>query len=94
MAGDHFQVAYARMVELILRQSERNGALGETPPRADRTDLRYKKGRNRQFSINATQETIDSIRRISSEMNLPMAAVFELALEALEDTLVKERTGT
>jgi hypothetical protein len=51
------------------------------PARAQR---RYTTGRNRQINIKATDETIDTLYRIADEMNLPLGAVLEEALTALE----------
>lgn len=54
-----------------------------SPPPA-RSARRYTTGRNRQINIKATDETIDTLYRIADEMNLPLGAVLEEALTALE----------
>ncbi|BBD03658.1 hypothetical protein YGS_C4P0002 (plasmid) [Sphingobium sp. YG1] len=41
-------------------------------------------GRNRQINIKATEETIIELYRIADAMNLPLGAVLEQALVALE----------
>lgn len=40
-------------------------------------------GRNRQINIKATEETIAELYRIADELDLPLGAVLERALEAL-----------
>lgn len=40
-------------------------------------------GRNRQINIKATEETIETLYRVADEMDLPLGAVLERALEAL-----------
>jgi hypothetical protein len=41
-------------------------------------------GRNRQINIKATEETITELYRIADAMNLPLGAVLDQALAALE----------
>lgn len=53
-----------------------------TPPPA-RQPRRRTTGRNRQINIKATEETIETLYRIADEMDLPLGAVLERALEAL-----------
>lgn len=55
-----------------------------TPP-AQRQPRRHTTGRNRQINIKATEETIATLYRIADDLNLPLGAVLERALEALED---------
>ena len=45
---------------------------------------RHVTGRNRQINIKATEETITELYRIAYAMNLPLGAVLEQALVALE----------
>lgn len=67
-------------------------ALG-TPsqPRAEegapttRRPRRHVTGRNRQINIKATEETIAELYRIADDLNLPLGAVLEQALEALDE---------
>jgi hypothetical protein len=49
-----------------------------------RTQRRRTTGRNRQINIKATEETITALYRIADELDLPLGAVLERALEALE----------
>ena len=49
-----------------------------------RQPRRHVTGRNRQINIKATEETIDALYRIADAMNLPLGAVLEQALAALE----------
>lgn len=43
-------------------------------------------GRNRQINIKTTEETIENLYRIADEMDEPLGAVLEMALEALEES--------
>lgn len=54
------------------------------PARAQR---RRTTGRNRQINIKATEETIVELYRIADELDLPLGAVLERALEALKDAV-------
>ncbi|MEA3388435.1 MAG: stability/partitioning determinant [Pseudomonadota bacterium] len=54
------------------------------PPVAARQPRRHVTGRNRQINIKATEDTIDALYRIADAMNLPLGAVLEQALAALE----------
>lgn len=45
---------------------------------------RHITGRNRQINIKATEETIDTLYRIADDLGLPLGAVLEQALTALE----------
>jgi hypothetical protein len=53
------------------------------PPHARR---RYTTGRNRQINIKATEDTIATLYRLADEHSLPLGAVLEKALRALEKT--------
>lgn len=58
-----------------------------TPPAASqpvRQPRRHVTGRNRQINIKATEETIEELYRIADAMNLPLGAVLEQALAALD----------
>ncbi|WP_120253647.1 stability/partitioning determinant [Sphingobium sp. YG1] len=62
---------------------------GETAPPSPapspaRQPRRHVTGRNRQINIKATEETIIELYRIADAMNLPLGAVLEQALVALE----------
>jgi transcription initiation factor TFIIIB Brf1 subunit/transcription initiation factor TFIIB len=52
---------------------------------APRRPRRHITGRNRQINIKATEETIDTLYRIADELGLPLGAVLEQALVALEN---------
>lgn len=43
-------------------------------------------GRNQQINIKATEETIAELYRVADELNLPLGAVLEQALQALVAT--------
>ncbi|WP_420146229.1 hypothetical protein [Sphingobium sp.] len=49
-----------------------------------RQPRRHVTGRNRQINIKATEETIEELYRIADAMNLPLGAVLEHALAALD----------
>lgn len=53
-----------------------------SPPRQPR---RHTTGRNRQINIKATEETIAELYRIADDLNLPLGAVLEQALAALDE---------
>ncbi len=56
------------------------------PPISARSPRRHVTGRNRQINIKATEETISKLYRIADAMNLPLGAVLEQALAALDRT--------
>lgn len=74
-------------------RTEQGGAVkAETNPAAAaesvtraRTPRRRTTGRNRQINIKATEETIDALYRVADDLDLPLGAVLERALEALEE---------
>ena len=49
-----------------------------------RTARRYTTGRNRQINIKATAETIDRLYRLADERGVPLGALLDEALDALE----------
>lgn len=49
-----------------------------------RQPRRHVTGRNRQINIKATEDTIEELYRIADAMNLPLGAVLEQALAALD----------
>lgn len=63
-------------------QGKAPSAQGSPAPRRPR---RHVTGRNRQINIKATEETIDTLYRIADELGLPLGAVLEQALAALEN---------
>ncbi|MFQ3621921.1 MAG: hypothetical protein SNJ73_00095 [Acetobacteraceae bacterium] len=54
------------------------------PIKPVRTARRYTTGRNRQINIKATPETIDRLYRLADDHNVPLGALLDLALDALE----------
>ena len=54
-------------------------------PAPARQPRRHVTGRNRQINIKATEETIAELYRIADDLNLPLGAVLEQALEALDE---------
>jgi hypothetical protein len=55
-----------------------------SPAPLSRQPRRHVTGRNRQINIKATEETIATLYRIADDMGLPLGAVLEQALAALE----------
>ena len=49
-----------------------------------RRPRRHLTGRNRQINIKATKETIDRLYHIADEHGLPLGAILEMAMAALE----------
>lgn len=58
-------------------------ASAATPAPTPRQPRRRTTGRNRQINIKATEETIAELYRVADELDLPLGAVLERALEAL-----------
>lgn len=57
---------------------------GEGAPPLARPPRRRTTGRNRQINIKATEESIERLYRIADALDLPLGAVLERALDALE----------
>lgn len=54
-------------------------------PAPARQPRRHVTGRNRQINIKATEETITALYAIADDMGLPLGAVLEQALAALDE---------
>lgn len=54
-------------------------------PAPSRQPRRHVTGRNRQINIKATEEVISTLYTIADAMNLPLGAVLEQALAALDE---------
>ena len=54
-------------------------------PAPARQPRRHTTGRNRQINIKATEETITALYSIADDMGLPLGAVLEQALAALDE---------
>ena len=59
-------------------------------PVSGRRPRRRTTGRNQQINIKATEETITRLYRIADALDLPLGAVLEQALEALESASSEE----
>lgn len=59
-------------------------ALPTPDPSPARQPRRHVTGRNRQINIKATEKTIDRLYHIADEHGLPLGAILEMALTALE----------
>lgn len=64
-------------------QNEAPSNLAQASP-AIRQQRRHTTGRNRQINIKATEDTIATLYRIADERGLPLGAILEQALAALE----------
>jgi len=67
------------------RKAQSGGGEGAAPPALARQPRRHLTGRNRQINIKATEEVIATLYRIADERALPLGAVLELALAALDE---------
>lgn len=54
-------------------------------PRELKRRTSHTTGRNRQINIKATEEVISALYTIADDMNLPLGAVLEQALAALNE---------
>src|ERR1700683_1644173 len=55
------------------------------PPKEPRRKRRlYTTGRNRQFNLKATAETVERFYKMADERRVPLCALLEQALDALE----------
>jgi hypothetical protein len=74
--------------EAISRFAVENDFPSRQAPRAMREPRRkrrvYTTGRNRQFNIKATTETVDRFYRMADERKVTLCALLEQALDALE----------
>lgn len=59
------------------------------PAAPARKQRRYTTGRNQQFNIKATGETIARANRMADDRNVPLGVLLELALQALDDASKK-----
>lgn len=59
-------------------------AVKEREPQQQRQMRRYTTGRNRQINIKATSETIDRLYQLADQRGVPLGALLEEALDALE----------
>lgn len=60
--------------------------ISEAQQAAQRTQRRFKTGRNQQINIKATPETIERMGRMADEREVPLGRLLELALDALENS--------
>lgn len=81
----------ARMEKGESEKTVADPVLPATSAAPARTPRRRTTGRNRQINIKATEETIDALYRVADDLDLPLGAVLERALEALEE---KTRAST
>jgi hypothetical protein len=74
--------------EAIARLAEANNFPSRQAPKAPKEPRRkrrlYTTGRNRQFNIKATSETVERFYKLADERHVPLCALLEQALDALE----------
>jgi hypothetical protein len=55
-----------------------------TPKQLKRKPRTYRTGRNRQFNMKAKPESVERFYRMADERSVPLGALLDLALDALE----------
>jgi hypothetical protein len=79
-------------MELIAKD---NNFPSRAPPKASKEPRRkrrvYTTGRNRQFNIKATAETVERFYKIADARRVPLCELLEHALDALERAGASER---
>jgi len=74
--------------EAISRMAEDNNFPSRQAPRVVREPKRkrrvYTTGRNRQFNVKATTETVERFYKMADERKVPLGALLEQALDALD----------
>src|ERR1700689_3727914 len=79
--------------EAITRIAEENNFPSRQAPKAREPKRKrrvYTTGRNRQFNIKATTETVERFYKMADEQQIPLGALLERALDALETAEVSE----
>lgn len=66
------------------RKARSKPAVAKAPEPQQRQMRRYTTGRNRQINIKATSETIDRLYQLADQRGIPLGALLEEALDALE----------
>ncbi|MGA1809520.1 hypothetical protein VHN57_20660 [Sphingobium sp. WW5] len=74
----------SRKAAAPLVSETRSETVETAAPSPARQPRRHVTGRNRQINIKATEETITELYRIADDMGLPLGAVLEQALAALD----------
>jgi hypothetical protein len=74
--------------EIVERLAEQNDFPSRQAPKAVKESRRkrrvYTTGRNRQFNIKATAETVERFYKMADERKVPLCELLELALDALD----------
>jgi hypothetical protein len=81
--------------EAITRIAEENNFPSRQAPRAREPKRKrrvYTTGRNQQFNIKATSETVERFYKMADERKVAQCVLLELALDALERAGAPERT--
>jgi len=74
--------------DAVDRLADDNGFLSRQPRKAQATPARkrrvYRTGRNRNFSMKATNEAVERFYKMADERKVTLGALLELALDALD----------
>ena len=95
----HHEAAKEKPVaeEAIARIAEDNGFPSRQAPKAAREPRRkrrvYTTGRNRQFNLKATAETVERFYKMADERKVPLCELMEQALDVLERAGVLRRAA-
>src|SRR5580704_13568271 len=71
-------------VERIAEENNFPSRQAKAPSAPRRKPRVYRTGRNQQFNVKATPETIDRFYKQANERNVPLGELLKLALDALE----------
>jgi hypothetical protein len=75
----------AKTMERIAEENNFHSRPVARAPKEPRRKRRvYTTGRNRQFNIKATAETVERIYKMADERKVPLCELMEMALDALE----------
>ncbi|WP_371423950.1 hypothetical protein [Tardiphaga sp.] len=83
-----------RIIDQLANEAEfpsRSPQSISTQPESRSSPRRYMTGRNKQINVKATEQTIAKFYGIADQLNKPMGAVLEMALDALIDVIQAQR---
>src|SRR5579862_9647333 len=76
---------HTEAIDRIAEENKFPSRQAAKPPKEPKRKRRlYTTGRNRQFNIKATAETVDRFYKMADERKVPLCELMELALDALE----------
>jgi hypothetical protein len=80
-----------RAVAQAARFHSREAAVPKPAPKPKRAARRYRTGRNVQFNVKASLETVDTFYMITEKQNWVLGETLERAVEALQRELEKQQ---